>query len=141
MSRHNLWNLEHSTWKRFNKQINLNKKKVTSLIRTAFPRVTNSLHKFVNVRQNKSPYDGDIVYWSKRNSKLYYGLTVILLKKQKHICKHCGLYFLENQTAHIHHIDNNHNNWELKNLMVVHRTCHMEIHHNNTKAKGNTTPN
>jgi hypothetical protein len=136
MSKHNLWKLEYFTWKRFNKSPNFNKKKVTKLIRLSFPRVPNSLHKFVNVGQDKSPFDGDIVYWTKRNSTLYYGLTVTLLKKQKHICKYCGLYFLEDQPVHLHHIDGNHLNWKPKNLIVVHRTCHMEIHHNTTKAKG-----
>lgn len=136
MSKHNLWDLEYFTWKRFNKMPNLNKKKVTELIRLSFPRVPNSIHKFINVRQDKSPFDGDIIYWTKRNSKLYYGLTVTLLKRQTHICKHCGLYFLEDQRVHLHHIDGNHENWKLKNLMVIHRTCHMEIHHKLAKAKG-----
>jgi RNA-directed DNA polymerase len=62
MSKHNLWNLEYSTWKRFNKLPTLNKRTVTELIRSSFPRVPNSIHKFVNVRQDKSPFDGDIVY-------------------------------------------------------------------------------
>lgn len=41
LSKHNLWNLEYSTWKRFNKLPNLNKTKVTELIRISFPRVPN----------------------------------------------------------------------------------------------------
>lgn len=55
MSKHNLWKLEYFTWKRFNKMPNLNKKTVTELIRLSFPRVPSSLHKFINVKQDKSP--------------------------------------------------------------------------------------
>jgi hypothetical protein len=51
----------------------------------------NSENKFVCVKADKSPYDGDIGYWSERNSKLYDGQTVKILKKQHHSCASCGL--------------------------------------------------
>jgi RNA-directed DNA polymerase len=97
MLKHNLWKHESTTWKKFNKLANLDKSKTTELIRSSFPRVPWAIHNFTNVRQDKSPYDGHIVYWTKRNSKLYYGLTATLLKKRNHICEHCGLYLKTSQ--------------------------------------------
>ena len=41
-------------------------------------------HGFIKVKGDKSPYDGDITYWAKRNSKLYDGTTAKLLDKQNH---------------------------------------------------------
>lgn len=97
MGKHNLWLLNNSTWKTFMKEPRLTKEESYKLIRSAFPPVSYSANKFVNVKQNKSPYDGDFVYWSKRNSKKYDGLTVTVLKRQSHICKYCGLGFETNR--------------------------------------------
>jgi RNA-directed DNA polymerase len=130
MERHNLWHLNNSTWKTFMKEPRLTKDKAYKLIKASFPSVSYSVNKFINIKQNKSPFDGDFVYWSKRNSKRYDGLTVMVLKKQSHICKHCGLRFLDGQQVQLHHIDGNHNNWKPKNLMAVHKSCHQIIHHN-----------
>jgi RNA-directed DNA polymerase len=42
----------------------------TELVKKACPSVPYSENRHVNVKRNKSPYDGDLVYWSQRNSKL-----------------------------------------------------------------------
>ncbi len=120
--------MSHRAWKVFNKDRKQTRKSVTELIEKAFPPVPYSENKFVNVKGNKSPFDGDIVYWSERNSKLYDGTTVKLLKKQNHTCGKCKLKFIDQERVHLHHIDGNHNNWKPNNLMVVHESCHDYIH-------------
>jgi len=127
-SRFSLWRLNHRTWKVFNKQTKLNRYQVNDLILQAFPSVLYSENKHVNVAGERSPYDGDIIYWSKRNSKLYDGVTAKLLSKQHHTCGHCGAKFFNDEKVHLHHIDGNHNNCKDKNLMVVHESCHDYIH-------------
>lgn len=129
MSKHNLRSLNHATWKRFIKEPTINRDKASELISVSFPAVKYAVNGFVNVRQDKSPYDGDVTYWSKRNSELYNGLTVAVLKKQSHICKYCGLAFLGDQQVHLHHPDSNHINWKPKNLIAVHHACHIMAHH------------
>jgi len=141
MSKHTLWELNHSTWKVFIKDPKLNVAKANELIKEAFPKVSYSANRFVNVKLDKSPFDGDIIYWSKRNSKFYDGLTVTVLNKQSHTCKYCGLIFLGDQQVHLHHIDGNHSNWKLNNLMAIHRACHGIIHHVTNKGKGGNNPN
>lgn len=126
-----LWFIAKRAWKVFNKEEKLNRVSTTDLINKAFPTVPQSENKFINVKGNKSPYDGDLIYWSQRNSKLYDGTTSKILNKQNHSCGRCGLRFLSNESIHLHHIDGNHDNWKHKNLEVLHESCHDYIHMSN----------
>lgn len=127
-SRFSLWNLNHRTHRVFLKQKSINRYQAEKMIKIAFPNVSFSENKFVCVKGEKSPFDGDINYWSKRNSVLYDGITVKTLKKQNHSCGHCGLKFLEEEKIELHHIDENHKNWDEKNLLAIHRSCHHYVH-------------
>ncbi len=123
-SKFSLWHMKHRAWKVFNKETKNDKQSTTKLINKAFPSVPYSEHKHVNVKGKKSPFDGDIAYWSERNSKLYDGETSKALKRQNQTCGHCGLKCMSEELVHLHHIDGNHNNWKLKNLVVLHESCH-----------------
>ncbi|MGI2904732.1 group II intron reverse transcriptase/maturase [Tolypothrix sp. VBCCA 56010] len=127
-SRFSLWHINHRTWKVFNKESKLTKESTTQLIDKAFPKVPYSENKHVNVKGNKSPYDGDIAYWSERNSKLYDGETSKALKRQNHTCGYCDLKCTSDERVHLHHIDGNHSNWKTKNLIAIHESCHDYIH-------------
>ena len=128
MDGYTLWSANHRAWKVFNKEKNQTKHSVNKLITKAFPSVKYSENKFVMVSGDKSPYNGDTVYWSKRNSKLYDGHTAKMLNKQDHSCGHCGMKFIDGEKVNLHHIDGNHNNWRDDNLMAVHESCHDYIH-------------
>jgi retron-type reverse transcriptase len=128
MKKHNLWALDHATFKRFNKEKNMNRYKAKALVLKAFPSVSWKAYGFTKVTGTKSPFDGDIDYWCERNSKLYDGTTAEILKKQKSKCGHCGLKFQTDEKVHLHHIDGNHNNWKRKNLTVLHESCHDYTH-------------
>lgn len=127
-SRNSLWHINHRAWKVFNKEARLDKRLVSSLIQKAFPSVPYSENKHIMVKGNKSPYDGDMVYWSERNSKLYNDNTSKALKRQNHSCDFCGLKFIGEEKVHLHHVDGNHNNWKTKNLVAIHRSCHQYEH-------------
>jgi retron-type reverse transcriptase len=130
LEKFNLWALDNATFKRFNKEKNMNRNEAKALVLKAFPSITWSANRFVKVKGTKSPFDGDIHYWSERNSKLYDGTTAELLRKQRHKCGHCGLKFQTktDEKVHLHHIDGNHKNWKRKNLKVIHESCHDYIH-------------
>ncbi len=115
-------------WKVFNKEANLDKLSVTKLIKKAFPVVPYSENRYNNVTGTKSPYDGDLVYWSERNSKLYNSTTSKALKRQNHSCNFCGLNFIGEEKVHLHHLDGNHDNWTTKNLVAIHHSCHQYLH-------------
>ena len=83
---------------------------------------------YVKVKGDKSPYDGDLVYWSSRmgkNPELSSRLA-LLLKKQKGKCSHCEFIFKNEDVMEVDHIvprviggkD------EYKNLQLLHRHCH-----------------
>ncbi len=132
-SRFSLWHIRLRTFKVFNKEPKQNRYSVEKLIEIAFPRVPYSEGKHVNVRGEKSPFDGDIAYWSKRNSDLYDGETSKALKRQNHTCGYCGLKTLSDEKVHLHHVDGNHNNWKKSNLLAVHESCHDHIHMSKTE--------
>ncbi len=127
-SRFSLWHIKHRTFKVFNRETKNDRESSTSLIKKAFPAVPYSENKFVNVQGEKSPFDGDIPYWSERNNKLYDGETSKALKRQNHACGYCGLKMFSEEKVHLHHIDGNHQNWKTKNLLAVHESCHDYIH-------------
>jgi RNA-directed DNA polymerase len=115
------------THKVFSKEKKNNFEAVSLLIKKAFPAVPYSENRFVNVAGDKSPYDGDIAYWSKRNSKLYDGTLARQIRRQNHKCVYCGLEFFGDDIE-LHHIDGNHQNWKRSNLSAIHKTCHHYVH-------------
>ncbi len=127
-SRFSLWHITHKASKVFNKETNQNRHTVRKLIKHAFPSVPYSENKHINVKRNKSPYDGDLTYWSERNSKLYEGITSKVLKRQNHSCARCGLKTTSEERVHLHHKDRNHHNWKLNNLEALHESCHDYVH-------------
>ncbi|MUG95600.1 HNH endonuclease [Scytonema sp. UIC 10036] len=127
-SRLSLWHINNRAFKVFNQEAKQDRESVRKLINKAFPKVPHSENKHVNVKGEKSPFDGDIAYWSERNSKLYDGETSFALKRQNHICAACGLKLLSDERVQLHHIDGNHANWKKTNLIAVHESCHDYLH-------------
>lgn len=126
--RDSLWHLNHRTFKVFLKQKKTNKFEAEALVKKTFPAVSYCENRFVNVKGDKSPFDGDLIYWSERESKLYDGTSAKLLKKQNHTCAHCKMKFFPGEDIHLHHIDGNHDNWKTKNLEMIHQSCHQYVH-------------
>ncbi len=127
-SKFSLWFLSHRAHTVFNKETKNDRKSSVKLVQKAFPTVPCSQNGYVMVKGNKSPYDGDLRYWSQRNSKLYDGSTSKALQKQNHSCGHCGMRFIGEERVHLHHIDGNHDNWKPKNLLAIHESCHDYLH-------------
>jgi len=127
-SRNSLYFIENRAYKVFNKETKQNRYTSKTLLDKAFPTVSYAENKYINVQGNKSPYDGDVTYWSQRNSKLYDGITSKVLTKQNHSCASCGLKFVGEERVHLHHVDGNHSNWKHKNLVVIHESCHDYLH-------------
>ena len=123
-----LWSMSYQAWKVFNKEKKLNRQETTRLICSAFPAVSYSENRFVSVKGEKSPFDGDLTYWSNRNSKYYDNHTSRALKKQNHTCAQCGLKMTSEERVHLHHVDGNHSNWKSSNLIAIHESCHVYLH-------------
>jgi RNA-directed DNA polymerase len=127
-SRNSLYHTQYRAFKVFNKESKQDRYACKKLLDKAFPAIPYSENRYSNVQGGKSPYDGDIFYWSERNSRLYDGPTSKVLKRQNHACKACGIKFLGDERVHLHHVDGNHSNWKHNNLVAIHESCHDYIH-------------
>ena len=123
-SRNSLYFIQKRAFKVFNSEKKQNRHTSKQLLDQGFPSVPYSENKFVNVKGDKSPFDGDLNYWSQRNSKLYDGTTSLVLQRQNHSCAVCGLKLTSEERVHLHHKDGNHDNWKRPNLLAVHESCH-----------------
>ncbi len=135
-SKFSLYYVQYRTYKVFNKETKQDCLSSKKLLDKAFPSVPYSENRHIKVKRNKSPFDGDLVYWSERNSKLYDGMTSRLLRKQSHTCGYCGHKLTSEEKVNLHHFDGNHGNWKDSNLTAVHESCHDYLH---MKQKGKET--
>ena len=93
----------------------------------------DSKDSYVKVKEGKSYYDGDTLYWAKRLSKGYDTVSpgkAKLLKKQNGKCPVCGGLFKSEDLIETHHIkakmDGGDNKYS--NLALLHRHCHDRLH-------------
>ena len=80
----------------------------------------------IKVRGNRSPYDGDWVYWSTRQGR-HPGVSprlATLLKQQRGRCAYCGLFFHDDDRIEIDHINGDRRNSRATNLQALHGHCH-----------------
>ena len=91
-----------------------------------FTHVQTPIKRHTKVQNSRSPYDGDLVYWSRRLGRypLLRKTVARLLKKQSGKCAYCGLIFRSQDLMEVHHLDNNHLNNKQVNLRLIHRHCH-----------------
>ncbi len=84
----------------------------------------------VKVRGDKSPYDGDWVYWSARmgHDPTKPNQITKLLKKQQGRCTYCGLRFMTEDVIEVHHRDGDRSNNWYSNLTLLHGHCHDQVH-------------
>jgi RNA-directed DNA polymerase len=86
------------------------------------------IQEHVKVQGQRSPFDGDWIYWATRMGK-HPDLPkreAELLKRQKGKCAYCGLYFKDEDVLEVDHIipkalggRNERKNWQL-----LHQHCH-----------------
>lgn len=92
------------------------------------PHTATPIIRHVKVKGEASPYDGNWIYWSKRKGEYPETPTRVptLIKQQKGICPHCGLYFTSTDIVEVDHIIPKRlgEKDEYKNLQLLHRHCH-----------------
>jgi RNA-directed DNA polymerase len=80
----------------------------------------------VKVRGNRSPYDGDWVYWSTRQGRHPDANLRLakLLKMQHGRCRFCALVFQHDDRIEVDHINGDRRNSRYTNLQALHGHCH-----------------
>jgi 5-methylcytosine-specific restriction endonuclease McrA len=88
------------------------------------------ISRFAKVQVNKSPYDGDWVYWSTRLGRdpSKPRRVTRLLKRQHGCCALCGLRFTTEDVREVHHHNRNHHHNAFDNLRLMHGHCHDIVH-------------
>ncbi|ERT09445.1 HNH endonuclease family protein [Lyngbya aestuarii BL J] len=91
--------------------------------------IETPIKRHIKVKREKSPYDGDWTYWSKRMSNGYTGIpnrVTKLIKRQKGRCTYCGQFFTINDLIETDHIIPQSRGGKdiYKNLQALHRHCH-----------------
>jgi RNA-directed DNA polymerase len=78
------------------------------------------------VTGNRSPYDGDWVYWSRRRGHYPTVKTRVatLLKRQSGRCAYCGQYFQHDDQLEVDHVNGDRRNSRYTNLQALHGHCH-----------------
>ncbi|MDJ0729399.1 MAG: reverse transcriptase domain-containing protein [Crocosphaera sp.] len=85
---------------------------------------------YIKVQGNRSPYDGDWVYWSKRmiNHPETPKDIASGLKKQKGKCYLCNKNLTVEDQMEVHHKNSNRKNNRKDNKVIVHNYCHNHHH-------------
>jgi RNA-directed DNA polymerase len=86
---------------------------------------------FVKVRGTASPYDGNLLYWSKRLKAHWVATSRMarLLHQQQAACAWCGLTFRDGDHLELHHVIRRAEGGtnDAGNLQVLHVHCHDQL--------------
>ncbi|BAC88118.1 group II intron reverse transcriptase/maturase [Gloeobacter violaceus] len=89
----------------------------------------------VKVKERRSPYDGDWVYWSNRIGQhpQIKAEVARLLKSQTGKCTHCGLYFMNGELLEVDH--RKPKRFGGRNISSNKQLLHRHCHHQKTAAE------
>ncbi len=98
-----------------------------------------AIQRYTKVKGEVSPYDGNMLYWSKRlkDHPMLSGTLGKLLHKQQGKCRWCELSFRDGDILEIDHIQprSQGGTERLDNKWVLHRHCH-DVRHSKDDARG-----
>lgn len=93
-------------------------------------------HEFPKIKGKANPFEKKWEKYLKTlnfkrmlNSVKWHALKPKVFKKQKGICPVCHQSIDEEVEYHIHHIDGDHSNNKISNLVMLHTNCHMQVHY------------
>jgi len=124
MSQMNLWSIRRWSYKYFRKSTKIQSKEIIKHLDSIFNGHLYRVNRQPAVRGNRSIYDGDLVFWTKKNSKRYTGPLASALRRQAYRCNSCNLIFSSNDWIELHHKNGINNDFKLSNVEALHRSCH-----------------
>jgi len=124
MGQVNLWSIQIWVYRHLRKSTKMSSKEIIKHLDSIFNGHTYRMNRHSAVRGNRSIYDGDLVYWAKKNSKWYSGPLASALKRQGYRCNSCNLRFSGDDLIELHHKNGVNKDFRLSNVEALHRACH-----------------
>jgi RNA-directed DNA polymerase len=145
------------TWARTRRKGNINKDKYWRTVGDKnwcfstedglelFTHSSTPIVRHTKIKGEASPYDGNWIYWSKRRGEYPETPSRVskLIKKQKGICPHCGLYFTSTDIVEVDHIKPTSLGGKdtYDNLQLLHKHCHdIKTAHDGSLTKNKVNP-
>jgi len=120
----NLWSIRKWTYKYLQKTTKISTAEITSHIDSIYNGHEYRVNRFPAINGSMSVYDGNMSYWSRRNSRFYTGPLSTALRKQDYRCNSCGLRFMAEDWIELHHKNGINNDFKTSNVEALHRSCH-----------------
>jgi len=120
----NLWSIRRWMYKYVRRSTNMPSKEIITHLESIFNGHTYRVNRHSAVRGDQSIYNGDLVYWAKKNSKYYTGPLASALRRQGYRCQACQLRFSGADWIELHHKNGINTDFKLSNVEALHRTCH-----------------
>jgi len=124
MSQVNLWSIRYWVYRYLRKNTSTPGKDAIAYTQSIFNGHSYRVNRYPAVSGKLSVYDGNLVFWSKRNSKLYSGPLATALRKQDYRCNDCGLRFSIEDHIELHHKNGINSDFKVSNVEALHRSCH-----------------
>ena len=124
MGQINLWSIQRWVYKYLRKSTKMGDSERTKYCDSIFAGHSYRVNRHFAVRGDRSVYDGDLVYWAKKNAKQYTGPLATALKSQGYRCNSCGLRFTGTDWIELHHKNGENSDFKRSNVEALHRTCH-----------------
>lgn len=124
MGQINLWSIRIWVYRYLRKSTKMSSEEIFKHLDSIFNGHTYRVNRHAAVRGDRSIYDGDLVYWAKKNSNMYSGPLASALKRQGYRCNSCNLRFSGNDWIELHHKNGENHDFRFSNVEALHRTCH-----------------
>lgn len=136
MSQINTFAVSNWVYRFGKRRSSMNKDLLLEKVKDIFNGHSYKVNGYINVRRNKTPYEGDWVYWSRRQDIRYESLRYKVVKRQNYPCGKSNHYFQSNDHIELHHIDGNLHNNRYKNLLAEDRFSHQLEPNHGIKKQG-----
>ncbi len=124
MSQINLWSIRQWVYKYLRKTTKMPSTEIIKYLKETFNGHTYRVNRHAAARGSRSVYDGDLVYWSKKNSKHYQGPLATAIRNQNYRCNSCGLRFSGTDWIELHYKNGVNKDFRLANVEALNRAYH-----------------
>ena len=125
MSQVNLWSIRKWVYRYLKKNSKKPQAWIIEQVQSIFNGHNYRVNRYPAIKGSLSVYDGNLLYWSRRNSNHYTGPLATALRKQDYQFNACGLRFLPDDWIELYHKNGNNKDFRVRNVEALPRYCHL----------------